>query len=82
MAPHLGSWARGEPKDQTCGLLRARGGEHVSDKSSRGKYGMGENVGSCHPNCILWNTHVLGEVDMSAMKNSSLIKYIWREVGK
>ena len=54
----------------------------MSDKSSRGKYGMEENVGSCHSNCILWNALVLGEVDTSAMKNSSLIKYIWREVGK
>lgn len=82
MVPHLGSWARGEPKNQTCGPLKARGGEHMSEKFSRGKYRIGENVGSCHPNCILWNAHVLGEVDASAMKNSSLIKYIWREVGK
>lgn len=80
--PHLGSWARVEPKNQSYGTLKAMDSEHVSDKPNRVKYRMGEKVGSCHPKCIPWNTHVLGEVDRYPMKTSSVINYIWEEMGK
>lgn len=80
MVPHLESWAGEKSRSKSCSPLKAADREHASDKTNREKYGMGENVGSHHPKCIPWDTHVLR--NKSSMRNTSVIKYIWGGMGK